>query len=80
MAYKLDYSVLDAIIAAHDAYNANFPPGDGSDCQAELAELQKYKCFGGHLPNPTAEEVEQRYRQTLRNVYAIEAELKGNNR
>lgn len=78
MAYN--YTHLDKIIADHDAYNANFPPGDGSDCQAELAALSQYQCFGGHLPNPTAEEVEQRYRQTLRTVYKIEAELKANNR
>jgi hypothetical protein len=78
MAY--DYSVLDGIIAAHDAYNDSLPAGDGSDCQAELAELQKYQCFGGHLPNPTAEEVERRHRQTKRDVYAIEKRLKGNNR
>lgn len=78
MAY--DYSHLDKIIAAHDAYNDSLPPGDGSDCQAELVALAQYQCFGGHLPNPTEEEVEQRYKQTLRDVYAIEAELKGNNR
>jgi len=78
MAYN--YAHLDKIIAEHDAYNANFPPGDGSDCQAELTALAQYQCFGGHLPNPTAEEVAQRYRQTLRTVYEIETELKANNR
>lgn len=77
MAYN--YAHLDKIIAEHDAYNASLPAGDGSDCQAELAALSQFKCFGGHLPNPTAEEVEQRYRETLRTVYEIEAELKGNN-
>lgn len=74
------YAHLDKIIAAHDAYNANLPPWSGADCADELAALSQYECFGGHLPNPTSEEVEQRYRQTLRTVYEIEAELKANNR
>lgn len=77
MAYN--YAHLDDLIAEHDAYNASLPPWSGADCQAELAALSQFKCFGGHLPNPTAEEVEQRYRQTLRTVYEIEAELKANN-
>lgn len=75
---KNNWTQLDKILADHDAYNEG-NEGDGWDCQEELAALAQYQCFGGTLPNPTHEEVEARYRQTKRDVYAIEKKLKAGN-